>query len=204
MQDIVLNIMNQYGYFGIFLLIVVENIFPPIPSEVILVFGGVLTTYTRLKVFWVIFYSTLGSLVGAYFLYIIGSLLNKERLKRIVEGKIGKALRLKSEDIESSDSWFQKKGYKAVFYCRFVPIVRSLISIPAGMSQMPIFKFSIYTMIGTIIWNTILVNLGSFVGDNWQVIVSFFEEFSMVVRILLLFMVFYFVYKIFWKRKKRG
>lgn len=204
MQNIVLNIMNQYGYFGIFFLIVVENIFPPIPSEVILVFGGVLTTYTRLTPFWVIFYSTLGSLVGAYFLYILGALVNKERLKKIVEGKVGRVLRLKSEDIEKADCWFQKRGYKAVFYCRFIPIVRSLISVPAGISEMPILKFSIYTVIGTIIWNTVLVTLGSLVGENWKVIVAFFKEFSFIVRLILIFSIFYFIYKVFWKRKKNG
>lgn len=204
MQEIIMNIMNQYGYFGIFILIVVENIFPPIPSEVILVFGGALTNYTRLEVYQVIFYSTLGSLVGAYILYVLGNMLNKERLKKMVSGRIGKILRLKVEDIDKADSWFQEKGNFAVFFCRFVPIVRSLISIPAGMSNMPILKFSIYTIVGTIIWNTVLVALGSIMGENWSQITAVLKEYSHIVKILFLILFVLWLFKILVKKKKRG
>ena len=134
MQEMVLSIMEQFGYFGVFFLIAVENIFPPIPSEVILLFGGFMTTFTKLSVVGVIIAATLGSLLGAIVLYFIGKILNKERLKRIVSGKIGKVLRLKESDIDKADHWFDTKGNKTVFFCRFIPIVRSLISIPAGMS----------------------------------------------------------------------
>lgn len=202
MQDFIMNIMNQYGYFGIFFLIVVENIFPPIPSEVILLFGGALTNYTRLEVFEVILYSTLGSLVGAYILYIIGNLLNKDRLKKIVSGKIGKILKLKIDDIDKADLWFNENGNLAVFFCRFIPIVRSLISIPAGMSSMPIFKFTIYTIIGTIIWNTVLVSLGSIMGENWSKIVFIFKDYSIVIKVILISLVIFTIFKIYFKRKK--
>ncbi len=151
MQEIILNLMNQFGYFGVFFLIAFENIFPPIPSEVILAFGGFMTTYTKLSVPLVIVAATLGSLVGAYVLYFIGKILNKERLKKIVSGKVGKVLHLKREDIDKADAWFDRKGNIAVFFCRFVPIVRSLISIPAGMSEMPLFKFTCYTVVGSAI-----------------------------------------------------
>lgn len=143
MQEIIINLMNQFGYIGIFLLIAIENIFPPIPSEVILTFGGYMTTYSNLNVPLVILSATLGSLLGAIVLYAIGKILNKERLMKIVSGKVGKILHLKKEDIESADKWFDTKGEKCVFFCRFIPIVRSLISIPAGMSEMNIPKFLI-------------------------------------------------------------
>ena len=175
MQEFMLSIINQFGYLGVFLLIAIENIFPPIPSEVVLLFSGFMTTYTELNVVIMIIASTLGSLVGAIVLYYVGKILNKERLKKIVSGKIGKILRLKNEDIEKADKWFDTKGNKTVFFCRFIPIVRSLISIPAGMSEMPMLKFLIYTIVGSAIWNTVLIIAGNMVGENWVNILNIFE-----------------------------
>ena len=185
MQEIILNVMEQFGYLGVFLLITIENIFPPIPSEVVLLFGGFMTTYTQLNVVVMIIAATLGSLVGAIVLYYIGKILNKERLKKIVSGKIGKVLRIKMEDIDKADEWFDKKGNKTVFFCRFIPIVRSLISIPAGMSEMPMLKFLIYTIAGSAIWNTVLIVIGNKVGENWVNILNIFEQYSNITLIVL-------------------
>ena len=113
MEQIIINAMEQFGYIGVFLLIAIENIFPPIPSEVILVFGGFMTTYTSLNIPIMILAATLGSLLGAIVLYYIGKIFNKERLKRIISGKIGKVLRLKASDIEKADKWFDTKGKKS-------------------------------------------------------------------------------------------
>lgn len=200
MEEIIINLMNQFGYIGVFLLIAIENIFPPIPSEVILTFGGYMTTYSNLNVPLVILSSTLGSLVGAIVLYYIGKILNKERLKKIVSGKIGKILCLKQDDIDKADAWFDKRGEKCVFFCRFVPIVRSLISIPAGMSEMKLSKFFLYTTIGSLIWNSVLVILGSIVGENWESIVSIFDTYSNIALILLIIL---FVGFVIWFYKKK-
>ena len=202
MQEIIINLMNQFGYIGVFLLIAIENIFPPIPSEVILTFGGYMTTTTKLNVPLVILFSTLGSLVGAILLYFIGKILNKERLIKIVNGKIGKVLCLKAEDIEKADKWFDNKGYKSVFFCRFVPIVRSLISIPAGMCEKPIPKFLIYTTIGSLIWNSVLVILGSIVGENWESIVNIFDTYSNIALIVLVVLFILFII-LFYKTKRK-
>ena len=185
MQAWIIEIMNQFGYLGIFLLIAIENIFPPIPSEVILLFGGFMSTYTNMHIVGIIIASTLGSLVGAYALYFIGKIFNKERLKKIVRGKIGKVLRLKEKDIDMADEWFDKKGNKTVFFCRFIPIVRSLISIPAGMSEMPLGKFTLYTVVGSIIWNTVLSIAGQTVGANWESILAIFEQYSHIAAVVL-------------------
>ena len=201
MQEFIINLMNQFGYIGIFLLIAIENIFPPIPSEVILTFGGYMTTYSNLNVPLVILSATLGSLLGAIVLYAIGKILNKERLIKIVSGKVGKILRLKKEDIESADKWFDTKGEKCVFFCRFIPIVRSLISIPAGMSEMNIPKFLIYTTIGSLIWNSVLVIVGAIVGENWENIVNIFDTYSTLTLILLIII---FILFIVWFYKKRA
>lgn len=185
MQEFMLSIMEQFGYLGIFLLIAIENIFPPIPSEAVLLFGGFMTTYTNLNIVVMIVAATLGSLVGAIVLYYVGKILNKERLKKIVSGKVGKVLRLKNEDIDKADKWFDEKGNKTVFFCRFIPIVRSLISIPAGMSEMPMPKFLIYTTVGSAIWNTVLLTVGNKVGENWASMLCIFDQYSHITLIVL-------------------
>lgn len=204
MEKIIVTLINKYGYLGILFLVALENVFPPIPSEVILTFGGFSTTITNLNVLGVIAFSTLGSLIGALVLYYIGKILNKERLIKIVSGKIGKLLRLKKEHIEKADYWFDNKGQKTVFFCRFIPIVRSLISIPAGMSDMKLSKFILYSFLGTVIWNSVLVILGSIVGDKWENIVSVMNAYSSaVVAIIGICIVGGIVYYLIKKRKSR-
>lgn len=208
MQEIIISFMDQFGYLGIMLLVALENVFPPIPSEVILAFGGFMTTYTSLHVVGVIISATIGSVVGAIILYFIGKLLNKERLISIVSGKVGKILRLKPKDIEKADKWFDERGNVAVFFCRFVPIVRSLISIPAGMSDMPIRSFLLFTTIGTLIWNTVLVILGSKMGENWTKIVDFISEYASITLIVLVigfiaFVTWFYFGRLHKKKKRR-
>ena len=203
MEEFVISIMNQFGYFGIFFLIFIENIFPPIPSEVVLLFGGFMTTYSKLNLFGMIIFSTLGSTVGAIVLYYIGKILNKERLKKIVSGKIGKVLRLKASDIEKADKWFDTKGNKTVFFCLFIPVVRSLISIPAGMSEMIMSKFLIYTITGSLIWNTVLLFVGSKVGENWKKIEQVMSQYSHIILIILIIAFIGFVIYHFSKKKKK-
>lgn len=202
MQEIILSIMNVYGYLGVFLLIMIENVFPPIPSEVILLFGGFMTNYSKLSIVGMIVASTLGSLFGAIILYYIGKIFNKDRLKKIISGKLGKILRLKASDIDKADSWFDNKGNKTVFFCRFVPLIRSLISIPAGMSEMPILKFIIYTVVGSLIWNAVLIIVGSIVGENWTSILNILDTYSHVVVILVAIIFIVGIYIFYKKRKK--
>ena len=203
MEQFIINAMEQFGYIGVFLLIAIENIFPPIRSEVILVFGGFMTTYTSLSIPIMVLAATLGSLLGAIVLYYIGKIFNKERLKRIVNGKVGKVLRLKASDIEKADKWFDTKGNKTVFFCRFIPIVRSLISIPAGMSEMPMKKFLLYTISGSLIWNTVLIIVGSIVGDKWETIVGYLDNFSNIILIILVIIFVVAMYYWFVIRKKK-
>ena len=201
MQDLMIQLMGQFGYIGVFLLIAIENIFPPIPSEVVLLFGGFMTTYTELNVVGMIIAVTFGSILGAIVLYYIGRILNKERLKKIVSGKIGKVLRIKNEDIDKADHWFDTKGNKTVFFCRFIPIVRSLISIPAGMSQMPMGKFLVYTTAGSVIWNTVLVVAGNMVGEKWEDILQIFSDYSHITLVVLIII---FVVGVVWFYKSKS
>ena len=202
MQDLIIEIMNNFGYIGVFLLITIENVFPPIPSEVILLFGGFMTTYTSMSVIGVIIASTLGSVLGAIILYYIGKILNKERLKKIITSKPGKLLRLKPEDIDKADKWFDTKGNKTVFFCRFIPVIRSLISIPAGMSEMPMKKFLIYTTLGSLIWNAALTIAGSIVGENWTSILEIMDNYSHIA-VIVLGIIFIAAIIIFYSKRKK-
>lgn len=203
MQEFIISLMGQFGYFGVFFLIALENVFPPIPSEVILLFGGFMTTYTSLNIALMVVAATLGSLLGAIVLYYIGKILNKGRLKKIVSGKVGKVLRLKEKDIDMADHWFDTKGNKTVFFCRFIPIVRSLISIPAGMSEMPMAKFLLYTTVGSAIWNTVLIVIGNRVGENWESILGVFDQYSHIVLILLILIFVLFIVWFYTKKQKK-
>lgn len=191
MENWITSIMNEFGYIGILLLIALENIFPPIPSEVILTFGGFMTTTSDLSILGVVIFSTIGSVIGAIILYGIGRLIDVDRMEKIIE-KWGHILRLTKEDIHKANDWFNKFGVWTVFFCRFVPLIRSLISIPAGMSHMNFGIFLILTTVGTLIWNVVLVNIGAAVGDSWESIVGYMDIYSNFVYAILalLFIVF--------------
>lgn len=202
MEELIISLVNQFGYFGILFLIAIENVFPPIPSEVILSFGGFLTTYTELEVPLVIIYATLGSVLGAIILYLIGRFFSEERINKILSSKVGRILRIKPSDVAKAQNWFEKKEKLAVFICRFVPIVRSLISIPAGMTKMNFGLFILLTTIGTLIWNTVLVLCGYYLGENWSYVVDFFGNYSYLVFVLILLLLVFFLVRILLKKRK--
>ncbi|HHY71812.1 MAG TPA: DedA family protein [Bacillus bacterium] len=195
MENWLINIINDYGYIGILLLIALENIFPPIPSEVILTFGGFMTTNTDLTITGVVIASTIGSVLGAVVLYGIGLLLDVENMEKIID-KWGRILRLTRDDLYKADAWFDKYGPWTVFFCRFVPLIRSLISIPAGMSNMKFVLFLILTTVGTCIWNIVLIKLGASVGESWDSIVGYMDVYSNVayVGIVIVFLIFLFTF----------
>lgn len=202
MENWIIEVMNSYGYIGILFLIALENIFPPIPSEVILTFSGFLTTTSDVTVLGVIIFSTLGSVVGAIILYGIGRILDVERLEKIVE-RWGHLLRLTKKDIQKADAWFRRIGVWAVLIGRLVPLVRSLISIPAGMARMNFSIFLFFTTIGSLIWNSVLVNLGAALGSSWDTIAGYIEAYSHIVVILLAVLFILFIVWFIRSRKKQ-
>ena len=179
-----IQIMNAYGYLGVFFLIFVENVFPPIPSEVVLLFGGAMTALSDMRVPVVILVATLGSIVGAIVLYLLGRVLKAERLRKLFSGKFGRVLRLKPEDVDKATAWFVRYEKKAVLICRCVPIVRSLISIPAGIAEMNFALFLFLTALGSAVWNTILVCIGAFLGSKWEAALPFFDQYSNIILAL--------------------
>ncbi|GAB3071323.1 DedA family protein [Salinicoccus sesuvii] len=202
MENWLTYIMNNFGYIGITFLMALENIFPPIPSEVVLTFGGFMTTQSSLSIVGVILSSTTGSVGGAIALYYFGMYQGQKRIEKIVD-KWGHILRLNKEDIDKSNNWFSKYESWAVFLCRFVPLMRSIISIPAGMAHMNILLFLVLTTIGTLIWNTVLVYLGASVGGSWQTIVGYMDIYSRVMYGILLLVIIVLIVVLIRKKKKR-
>lgn len=188
MEAMITEFIEQYGYVAIFLLIALENIFPPIPSEIILTFSGYMTYSTNLNVHGVILSSTLGSLIGAILLYKIGSFLDVYRLEKIIK-KYGRILRLTKDDLYRANAWFDRYGIWTVLFCRIIPLIRSLISVPAGMARMNVYLFILFTTTGTLVWNTVLVHLGARLGANWSQIVHYMDQFSTFVYILILLII---------------
>lgn len=198
MQDLILNIMNSYGYLGVFFLIALENIFPPIPSEVILLFGGFMVTYTKLNIITMIIVSTLASNIGSFVLYLIGKYIN---IKKMVTSKFFKLMKIKNKDMDLAITWFNNKGSLTVLFCRFIPLIRSLISIPAGISKMPIIKFFTYTTIGSLIWNTVLIILGYVLGENYKSVLKILDTYSYIVILVLVIIFIVLVYKLIKKHR---
>lgn len=183
MQEWIINIMNQFGYLGIALLIAIENVFPPIPSELILTFGGFMTTYTTMNIWLVALFATIGAVIGSFVLYSIGLLLPVEKIEYIID-RWGHVLGLKKEDVKKAEIWFDKRGTSTIFFCRFIPIVRSLISIPAGMAKMKKSTFFLYTILGTAIWNIVLTYLGAIAGASWERIVEYMDTYSYIALVV--------------------
>lgn len=201
MENWIINVMEQFGYIGVFLLMAIENIFPPIPSEIILTFGGFMTTHSDLEVTGVVVASTLGSVLGAIVLYSIGSLVGIDKVEAIIS-KWGYLLRLKKGDIRKANDWFASHGVMAVFFCRFVPLIRSLISLPAGMARMPLGLFLFLTTLGTLTWNVVLVKIGAAVGDSWEQVVYYLDIYADIVYVVIFVFVLFMSIRFVRKRRR--
>lgn len=171
----VISIMEQLGYLGIAILMFLDNVFPPIPSEIIMPSAGYTASQNQLLLVGVIIAGCIGSLLAAALLYWIGYKFKHETIFKFVD-RYGKFLFIKSEDVKKSLSWFEKYGHRIVFFGRMIPAVRSLISIPAGMSRMPFWKFMFYSSLGTIIWTTFLACIGFYFGENQAFMQKIFSQ----------------------------
>lgn len=165
----VTNVIEAMGYPGLTVLVALENLFPPIPSEVILPLAGFLTGQNRFSFPLVLLATTIGSLLGALLLYGVGAAIGQRRAHRLFE-KYGHWALLTPGDLTKAEAWFTRYGAVAVLTGRLVPVVRSLVSIPAGYTRMPLMQFVALTGFGSLLWNGILVTLGWVLGENWHVI----------------------------------
>lgn len=172
--DGVVGLMDLVGAPGAGVAIALENLFPPLPSEVILPMAGLAAARGSFTLFEALFWTTAGSVVGAFALYGIGAVLGLDRLRALVK----RLPLLHVDDVDRTVAWFGRHGGKAVFFGRMLPIFRSLISIPAGVVRMPLWRFGLLTLAGSLIWNSVFVLSGFFLGEQWHIV----EEYAGVLQ----------------------
>lgn len=198
MDNFVVDLISNYGYLGMFLGMVLEAVIIVIPSELILATGGILAGREIFSFWGAFFTGLLGSTFCAVVIYFMGYLGGKPFIK-----KYGKYFFMKEEDIEKSDSWYQKYGLIAALIGRNFPIVRTLISLPIGIMRLSFFKFFIYTLIGSIPWTLVFVYVGYALGNNWVIINEYVGKLKVPIKILLVvLLISYFIKKINEKLKK--
>lgn len=178
------NIMNQLGYVGVALLMFLENLFPPIPSELIMPLAGFTVAKGQMSFLPAVIAGVVGTIIGAYPWYFLGKFLNEERLEHLAE-KYGKWLSISSKDIYKANNWFNTHGGKAVFLCRLVPGVRTLISLPAGINEMPLLPFTLYSTVGTTLWVGFLTFAGYKLGDHYDLVDEYLGPLSKIVLLAL-------------------
>ncbi|MBZ8182373.1 DedA family protein [Oscillatoria salina] len=196
MVEWITNTITTLGYGGIALLMLVENLFPPIPSEVIMPLAGFVVARGEMSFVPVILAGVVGSMIGALPWYYAGKIYSKRRISRLAD-KYGKWFAISGEDIEKADRWFKKYGRKAVFYGRMVPGIRTVISLPAGINNMNMASFLVYTLLGSSLWVLLLTLSGYILGENYYLVEEYIGYFSLAVVIIVVTSI------IVWLVKKR-
>ena len=180
------DVINQFGYFGVALLVIIENVFPPIPSEIVLPFAGFVAqqgssaAQSNTSVIGMMIAATIGSVVGALILYFVSAAIGPDRLRAFVE-KFGKWFGVKSSDLVRAEAWFDRRSLLAVLVGRCVPLIRSIVSIPAGFRRMKLSSFVVLTAIGSAVWNIALIGAGAVLKDQWDRVGDYVGVFQWVV-----------------------
>lgn len=177
LAGLAVDLMDKLGGPGAALLVGIDNIFPPMPSELVLPLAGFSASQGTMSLFMALFWTTLGSVAGALLTYGLGAWLGRERVRALII----RAPLMKPSDFDRTERWFLKHGTKAVFFGRMVPLFRSLISLPAGVERMPMWLFLSLTTLGSLVWNSIFVVAGYLLGANWQVVDEYAGIFQKVV-----------------------
>lgn len=196
MFDKIVEVVSAFGYLGVFLLMLLENIFPPIPSELIMPLAGFVAARGDLNFIGVILVGTAGSVVGALPWYYAGAKLGQERMKRLAK-RWGHWLTLSPEDVDKASDWFDRHGKGAVFFGRLIPAVRTLISVPAGIAGMSMTKFLIYSTLGSLIWTALLALAGFVLESQYEKVSQYLDPVSTGVVVL---MVLYYLYRLIRQR----
>ncbi len=179
------NIIRTMGYPGLGLIMFLENVFPPIPSELVLPLAGWLTLEdgARFSLLGVTIVGAIGSVAGAFFFYGLGKWFDESRVRYLLQ-RFGKWFLLSEDDFDVALSWFERYDEVVIFFGRMVPIVRSLISVPAGLANMPIGKFTLYTAVGTALWSFVLAFAGRMLGENWSLVADFIDKYETIVLVV--------------------
>ncbi len=187
------DIIRTLGYIGIVLVMAAENIFPPIPSELVMPLAGFMAREGTFNIWLVILTGMLGSVIGALVLYYLGAWANEAVIRRFVR-RWGRYAFISENDLDVSLGYFNRYGEVVIFFGRLIPLVRSLISIPAGMNRMPLPKFLFFTMLGTTLWSAFLSFMGWILQANWELVVGYIEQYQRVVLVLIALAVLAFIY----------
>ncbi|WP_099865281.1 DedA family protein [Pararhizobium haloflavum] len=192
MESFVQGLIEQFGVFGIALLMFLENIFPPIPSELIMPLAGYRSAQGDISIFLVIAAGSVGSLLGILPWYVAGRKLGERRLKRLARDH-GRWLTMTPDDVHRANLWFKHRGPPAVLFGRLVPTVRTLISVPAGLARMPFGQFLAYSAIGTVAWTSALAFAGFLLGQAYETVEAYVGPVSNAIVILA---VGYYIYRV--------
>lgn len=180
MNDWVTDLIKNTGYFGLVFLMFIENVFPPIPSEIVVPMAGYLVSQEKMTMLGVILATTLGSMLGAILFYYLGYKLGTERLKTWCNNH-GKWVAISSDDVDKTQRWFDRYGLWGVFLFRLVPGLRSLISLPAGIAKIPLFSFLLLSTLGSAVWNIILATSGYYLGRQFSNVEQWTSPISMLI-----------------------
>jgi membrane protein DedA with SNARE-associated domain len=181
----VVGVIDAIGAAGVAFLVALENVFPPIPSEVVLPAAGFAAADGSANLLTMVVAATIGSLLGAWALYLIAAAVGERRL-RIFVLRRGRWFGIRLRDLERAESWFDDHSGTAVLVCRCVPLIRSLVSVPAGFRRMDPLRFTVFTVLGSLVWNTVLIGAGFALGDNWEQVTGYVGVLQYVVAALLL------------------
>lgn len=179
------DVIEQLGYLGVALLVVLENVFPPIPSEIVLPFAGFVAQQGSDSVVLMILAATVGSVIGALIMYWIAAIIGDERLHAFTR-RFGKWVQIREADLTRAEEWFDRHAMSAVLVGRCVPLIRSVVSIPAGFRRMKLIPYIAYTFLGSLVWNIALVGAGAVLGENWERVEPVVATFQWIVIVVIL------------------
>ena len=179
------DVIEQLGYLGVALLVVLENVFPPIPSEIVLPFAGFVAQQGSDSVVLMILAATVGSVIGALIMYWIAAVIGDERLHAFTR-RFGKWVQIREADLTRAEEWFDRHAMSAVLVGRCVPLIRSVVSIPAGFRRMKLIPYIAYTFLGSLVWNIALVGAGAVLGENWERVEPVVATFQWIVIVVIL------------------
>jgi membrane protein DedA with SNARE-associated domain len=194
------DVIEQLGYLGVALLVVLENVFPPIPSEIVLPFAGFVAQRGSDSVVLMILAATVGSVIGALIMYWIAAVIGDERLHAFTR-KFGKWVQIREADLTRAEEWFDRHAVSAVLVGRCVPLIRSVVSIPAGFRRMKLIPYITYTFLGSLVWNIALVGAGAILGENWERVEPVVAAFQWIVIVLVVAAVARLAYTFFRRRR---